>query len=509
MIVESIGLGGTEGKCKTSSGLIGELSVDNGDESAIFLLDLFRFGDPKPGTKGRFLKLNKRYANNVVKLGEGSVGNVYEFRWNFGDEIKKVAVKMQKYKDFEVDVFRKISELRDCGLVQFHAWSVSHWTGEQMIVTAMEQLEGGDCDDLRDETGRIDGKTRDALCGFCLKLLRCLYGRSMSFCDFKPGNVGVVKCADKPGEIDFRLIDVDSIGTTIFTAGYTIVDRCEMRRVMVDNGLGIPALFPPYETNVNLWEFAFQNTVYAVFVVCTIMMLDKADCNLLLRRAYAFELVPFEKRMELFEAVVTTNALGTDLWREYGLELKQYGERLVQNEGMKFLVDGEIKGVDFPSLRSRGYSESPETSHMVLATKLDKGFSGDGTPLPDHRLKQDSYEAALKIVRIVTEKYKDRKASGNLSRSFFGDGIWGMPEHLAANPNSSGNGLSAIAEGGGGPSESKALRPSVDKMRKSETYQGIFRDLQTTGTNEKRPLSFGKLGETAMAPRSVKRNRGK
>tara|TARA_Y100000592_G_scaffold21070_1_gene32371 strand:+ start:40 stop:480 length:441 start_codon:yes stop_codon:yes gene_type:complete len=146
---------------------------------------------------------------------------------------------------------------------------------------------------------------------------------------------------------------------------------------------------------------------------------------------------------------------------------------------------------------------------MVLATKLDEGFSDDGTPLPDDDLKRNSYEAALKIVRIVTAKYKAIGTSGDLSRSFAGDGISGRPEHLAANPNSSGNRLAAIAEGGGGPSESGGLRPSVVEMRKSQTYQRILGGLRTTGTTEKRPLSFGELGETAMGPDSAKRYRGK
>ena len=498
MIVKSIGQGGEEGECSSSSGFIGALSVDDGPESARFLFELFGSDQPEPGTTPLFLKLDGDYANSVVKLGGGNAGTVYEFKWNVRGVIKRVAVKMQTYRAMEVEVFRKISELTDCGLVQFHGWSVGDPIRGRMIVTAMERLHGGDCYDFREyTTTRIDGKTLDALCGFCLKLLGCLSRQGNSFVDFKLENVGVVNCAEKPRENDFRLIDVDSIGTTIFTAGYTIVDKYEMARVIFGHRLRVPDLFPPYETNSNLWEFAFRNTVYAVFVVCTILMLDRADCNLLLRRAYAFELVPFENRMELFEAVVTTNALGKRLWREYGLELKRYGMTLVANGGMTFLVDREVKRVDFPSLRSRGYSESPETSHMVLATKLDEGFSDDGTPLPDHRLKRNSYEAALKIVRIVTARYNDMKASGKLPRSFVGDGILGRPEHLAANPNSSGDRLSAIAEGGGGQSESGGLRPSVVKMRGSQTYQRILGGLRTTGAPGNRRLSSEGLDWTA------------
>ncbi len=520
MIVKSIGQGGEEGECSSSSGFIGALSVDDGPESARFLFKLFGSDQPEPGTKGLFLKLDGDYADEVVKLGGGNMGTVYEFKWNVGGVIKSVAVKMQKYRDIEVEVFRKISELTDCGLVQFHGWSVDRgpWDRGRMIVTAMERLHGGDCYDfLEYTTTRIDGKTRDALCGFCLKLLGCLSRQGNSFVDFKLENVGVVKCAENPGEIDFRLIDVDSIGTTTFTAGYTIVDKYEMARVILGHGLRVPALFPPYETNINLWEFAFQNTVYAVFVVCTIMMLDKADCELLLRRAYAFELVPFEKRMELFEAVVTTNAVGTDLWREYGLELKGYGMTLVANGGMTFLVDGEVKRVDFPSLRSQGYSESSETSYGVLATKLDKGFSGDGTPLPDHRLRRISYEAALKIVTIVTARYKAMKASGNLPGSFVGGGISGMPERLAANPDSSGNGLSAIAEGGGSSRSNRSRGSQSSRFTTVPEDGGSSRSNRSRGSQSRRdgssfframdawlgpeqPLAFGGLGDTSKKP---------
>lgn len=197
-----------------------------------------------------------------------------------------------------------------------------------MIVTAMEKLDGAALD-LRFQGHPdkfMDDLVKKRFCTFCRNLLDCLSDTdtSTSCTDFKLENVGFVTCPEHGTE--FRLIDVDSVGTLTFTPGYMPFSEEDAAAFF---GVMNPArVARKGEINEFEEKAKWQATVHAAMICVAIFYVDlqghEIDGTLVL-----LESLKFNQRVQLLGAILTgrQSDLNTRrLWQAYGAELATFDD---------------------------------------------------------------------------------------------------------------------------------------------------------------------------------------
>ncbi len=139
-------------------------------------------------------------------------------------ETTEFAVKIQRFtpgtgKETEaLGALQRLEKFSGCGVIAFRAWNKLIRGGSiRVIVTVMEKASS-DLYDVVDEERFQESDNLNRLIKFLYTFWVCLNEGNTSYVDMKPENIGVFKDGSR---YTFRVIDIDSLGTTTHTEGFT------------------------------------------------------------------------------------------------------------------------------------------------------------------------------------------------------------------------------------------------------------------------------------------------
>jgi hypothetical protein len=178
-----------------------------------------------PGANGSVYEIAATYTGRRPSVSANFVVKVQRFRHGSGGKVngKLVAAK---------EALQNLVRFAGCNVVAFRAWE-RKCTYETVIVTVMEKADT-DLFDLMFVPGRprFNGRNLDRLVHFLATFWDCLTRFGTSYVDMKPENIGVYINGE---DYVFRVIDVDSLGTTIATPGYTESGNIDKYNRMIDS----------------------------------------------------------------------------------------------------------------------------------------------------------------------------------------------------------------------------------------------------------------------------------
>jgi hypothetical protein len=184
-----------------------------------------RVASMTPGANGSVYEIAATYTGRGVSVSADFVVKVQRFRHGSGGKVNGKLVAAQ-------EALRNLVRFAGCNVVAFRAWE-RKCTYETVIVTVMEKADT-DLFDLMfvPDKPEFSGRNLDRLVHFLTTFWECLGREETSYVDMKPENIGVYI---NGGDYVFRVIDVDSLGTTIATPGYTESGDTEKYNRMIDS----------------------------------------------------------------------------------------------------------------------------------------------------------------------------------------------------------------------------------------------------------------------------------